>query len=171
MRRNSASDDCFRLASRLRPRVHGRRPPRAEKAGRSALRGALFVAVLWASACDSKPPHAGYAGTSLTPPGPGVIFSYPRDGQYDVPVGTRLVLTFSDALPELTFIECAKSGDQVTGTFCVEGIGGLDLTAAMKDIWVRLPGLPLYEAVRVGDNAVQISVNPVVAQIGLGLDL
>jgi hypothetical protein len=124
MRRNFASDDCFRLASRLRPRVLGRRSPRAEKVGGSALSGALFVAVLWASACDSKPPFGGYTGNSLTPPGPGVIFSYPRDGQYDVPVGTRLVLTFSDALPELTLTECAKSGEQVTGAFCVEGPDG-----------------------------------------------
>jgi outer membrane protein len=50
-------------------------------------------------------------------------------------------------------------------------IGGLDLTATIKDIWVRLPALPMYGAVRVGDNAVQMSVNPVIAQIGLGLDL
>lgn len=57
----------------------------------------------------------------------------------------------------------------LTGDF--KYIGGLDLTARLSDIYVRLPGLPLYGATRVGDNVVRVSVNPVVVQLGVGMNI
>lgn len=56
-------------------------------------------------------------------------------------------------------------------TFDFKYIAGLDLDTRVKDIWVRLPSLPLYEAARVGDNAVRVTVNPLVFQVGVGMDL
>lgn len=50
-------------------------------------------------------------------------------------------------------------------------IGGLDITSTVKDIWVRLPELPIYDKVRVGDNVARMSVNPVIAHIGIGMSL
>jgi outer membrane protein W len=50
-------------------------------------------------------------------------------------------------------------------------IGGLDLTARVKDVYVRLPNLPLYGAVKVGDTVSHVSVNPVVLQLGVGMNL
>ena len=49
-------------------------------------------------------------------------------------------------------------------------IAGLDLTAKLKDIWVRIPDLPLYQSVRVGDSLVHVSVNPLVFQVGVGMN-
>jgi outer membrane protein len=49
-------------------------------------------------------------------------------------------------------------------------IGGLDVTATTRNIYVRLPSLPLYGAVKVGDNVAQVSVNPLVAQAGVGMN-
>ncbi len=48
-------------------------------------------------------------------------------------------------------------------------IAGLDLTTRVTGVWVRLPKLPLYEAVQVGDNVVHVSVNPLVFQAGIGM--
>jgi outer membrane protein len=53
----------------------------------------------------------------------------------------------------------------------VKYIGGLDLTATVRDIYVRLPSLPLYDAVRVGDNVAHLSVDPLVFQLGVGMNL
>ncbi len=49
-------------------------------------------------------------------------------------------------------------------------IAGLDLTARVTGLYVRLPSLPLYEAVRVGDNVVHVSVNPLVFTLGVGMN-
>lgn len=56
-------------------------------------------------------------------------------------------------------------------TLDMKYIAGLDLTTRVKNIWVRLPKLPLYEAVHVGDNEVRVTVNPLVFQLGIGMDL
>jgi outer membrane protein len=52
--------------------------------------------------------------------------------------------------------------------FDVKYIAGLDLTAHVKNVWVKLPGLPLYESARVGDNEVHMSVNPFAFTLGVG---
>lgn len=53
----------------------------------------LFL--VWLAACESPP--ATNPNPPPAAPGPGVIFSYPRDGQYDVPLGARVLITFSGA--------------------------------------------------------------------------
>jgi outer membrane protein W len=53
-------------------------------------------------------------------------------------------------------------------TFDLKYIAGLDLTAHVKDVWVRLPKLPLYDTARVGDNEVHLTVNPFVFTLGIG---
>jgi hypothetical protein len=115
------------------PFVGSRRLRRARRLGRSARR-AFALTLLWAAACSS-PSSPGEKTVPLPqPPGPGVIFSYPRDGQYDVPTGARILLTFSEALPASASGDaCSKDGDQVVGSFCVEGPEGL------------IPGVPTVE--------------------------
>jgi outer membrane protein W len=53
-------------------------------------------------------------------------------------------------------------------TFDVKYIAGLDLTARVKNVWVRLPNLPLYGSAPVGDNVVHLSVNPFAFTLGVG---
>jgi hypothetical protein len=84
---------------------------------------ACAVAALAAAGCvssASSPP----LDPKYQPPGPGIVFSYPRDGQYDVPVGARILLTFSDPVPTPVDTACGRSGGQVTGSLCVEGPDG-----------------------------------------------
>ena len=77
--------------------------------------------------------------------------------------------------PKLGWVVQAGAEVRVFGPVFITGdfkyIGGFDLTAKVKDIWVRLPSLPLYGAVRVGDNVVKVSVNPIVVQLGIGMNL
>ena len=63
---------------------------------------------------------------------PGVVFTYPVDGEVDVPLGTRIVVTFSDPVTESALGSCSGQGDAVSGAFCVVGpAGALDVTAAV----------------------------------------
>ena len=77
--------------------------------------------------------------------------------------------------PKLGWVVQAGAEVRLFGSFFLTGdfkfIGGLDLTAKVTNIWVRLPNLPLYGAVRVGDNVVKVSVNPIVIQLGVGMNL
>jgi hypothetical protein len=82
-----------------------------------ALSIAFSIAVLPA-ACSSDP----------TPPlataPPGVVFTFPADRQLDVPVGTRIVVTFSEPIDATALGPCSGQGDAVTGAFCVVGPDG-----------------------------------------------
>ena len=63
---------------------------------------------------------------------PGVVFAYPSDGQLDVPLGTRVDVTFSEAVDASAIGACAGSGAAVTGGFCLVGPGGaVDATATV----------------------------------------
>lgn len=53
----------------------------------------------------------------------------------------------------------------------VKYVGGLDTTTTVKDIWVELPGLPLYGAAKVGDNVARLTIDPLVTFVGVGMDL
>lgn len=55
---------------------------------------------------------------------PGVVFTYPANGQIDVPLGARVVVTFSDAVVPQAIAPCTQSGAEVTGAFCVVGPAG-----------------------------------------------
>lgn len=52
----------------------------------------------------------------------------------------------------------------------VKFIGGLEAAAKVKDIWVEVPDLPLYDVARVGDASVDVTVDPWVFHIGIGFD-
>lgn len=54
-------------------------------------------------------------------PGKGVVFSYPFPDQFDVPVGTRVTVGFTDPVDE-----AALSGDctETSGAFCIVGPDG-----------------------------------------------
>jgi hypothetical protein len=51
---------------------------------------------------------------------PGVIFTYPGDGQLDIPTGARIVVTFSDPVEAGAIGPCTAT----TGAFCVVGPAG-----------------------------------------------
>jgi hypothetical protein len=52
------------------------------------------------------------------------VFGWPIDGQWDVPVGARVILSFSRALPAPVDTACARTAGGVAGAFCVEGPSG-----------------------------------------------
>ena len=51
------------------------------------------------------------------------MFTYPLDGQLDVPTGARLVVTFSDPVNAGALGAC-RQGDAVSGAFCLVGPAG-----------------------------------------------
>lgn len=51
---------------------------------------------------------------------PGVVFTYPLDGQLDVPTGARIVVTFSDPVVAEALGPCTAT----TGAFCLVGPDG-----------------------------------------------
>ena len=61
---------------------------------------------------------------------PGVVYTYPVDAQLDVPLGARIVVTFSDPVEPGAIGACTGTGVDVTGAFCLVGPGGpVDATA------------------------------------------
>ena len=60
----------------------------------------------------------------LSTAAPGVIFTFPVDQQLDVPVGSRIVLTFSDPIAATALGPCTGSGAQITGALCLVGPEG-----------------------------------------------
>jgi len=55
---------------------------------------------------------------------PGVIFTFPIEGQLDVPLGARIVVTFSDPVEASALGACSGTAESVTGGFCLVGPGG-----------------------------------------------
>jgi outer membrane protein len=53
----------------------------------------------------------------------------------------------------------------------VKFIGGLALQANVDEIFVRLPNLPLYDIVKVGSATASVVANPLVFQLGVGMNL
>jgi hypothetical protein len=54
---------------------------------------------------------------------PGVVFTYPVDGQVDVPTGANVLVTLSDPV-DPTALMCKSSGSTATGGFCLIGPNG-----------------------------------------------
>lgn len=63
----------------------------------------------------------GDHGKPLETAPPGVVFTFPIDGQLDVPTGARLVVTFSDPVSESALGACDASG---AGGLCILGPDG-----------------------------------------------
>ncbi|MCE9580505.1 MAG: Ig-like domain-containing protein [Deltaproteobacteria bacterium] len=99
----------------------------------------LAVATLALAACE-----LGDQGPPPLSADPGVIFSYPHDGQLDVPLGARVVVSFTDPIdPAALAVGCSlDSAGHVTGGFCVVGPDGPVVDAAIvigpKDNVVQL---------------------------------
>ncbi len=70
------------------------------------MRGPYLTCVLVLAGCYTAPP--------IEEPTPGVVFTYPVDDQRDVPLGTRLLVSFSAAM-----------ADQVAASVSVAGPGGV----------------------------------------------
>jgi hypothetical protein len=78
------------------------------------VRVVLHAALVAVAAC----------GSDATPPletaQPGVVFAYPVDGQLDVPLGARVIVTFSDPIVQGA-LACS---DPASGGFCIVGPAG-----------------------------------------------
>src|SRR5215468_9838598 len=57
-------------------------------------------------------------------PVPGVIYTFPADGQVDVPLGARIVVTFSDPVNAGAIAACAGTAAQPVGALCLVGPDG-----------------------------------------------
>ena len=83
----------------------------------SRIAGCAVVTAVLLSACDSSVPPLATAQ-------PGVMFTFPGDGQRDVPLGSRIVVTFTDNVATSALGPCSGSGASVTGAFCLVGPDG-----------------------------------------------
>jgi hypothetical protein len=77
----------------------------------------LSVAVGAVAACSNP-------AAPLKTAEPGVVYTYPANGQLDVPLGARVVVTFSDPVKAGAVTPCSGSGADVTGAFCLVGPDG-----------------------------------------------
>ncbi len=79
----------------------------------------MVVVAALTGACDSAIPPLATAE-------PGVVFTFPIDGQRDVPLGSRIVVTFSDPVAKSALGTCTSD----SGAFCLVGPNGpVDATA------------------------------------------
>lgn len=64
-------------------------------------------------------------GTSTRPLAPGgVVFTFPRDRQLDVPLGAPVIVTFSDPVDANAVAACSGTRDAVVGAICLVGPDG-----------------------------------------------
>src|SRR5687767_13783211 len=104
---------------------------------------AVLAALAAVAACGLDPIPA--LATAL----PGVVFTFPADRQLDVPLGTRIVVTFSEPIDAAALGPCSGQCDAVTGAFCVVGPDGpLAAAAAPTDdgLGVAITGATLAPA-------------------------
>ena len=73
----------------------------------------FWISSVVLAACSSTVPQLATAES-------GVIFTYPIDSQLDVPLGTRVVVTFSDPVVASALGDCTAT----SGAFCVVGPNG-----------------------------------------------
>ncbi len=57
-------------------------------------------------------------------PAPGVVYTFPADGQLDVPLGARIVVTFSDPVNASAIAACSGTAAQPVGALCLVGPDG-----------------------------------------------
>jgi len=77
------------------------------------VRALQVMVLVGAAACGDDGPRETAA--------PGVVFTFPVDGQLDVPTGVRIVVTFSDKVTESAIGACGTDG---SGGFCLVGPDG-----------------------------------------------
>jgi hypothetical protein len=81
----------------------------------SGLRIAATAVVIAACSTEGGPPPR---------PEPGVIYTFPRDGQLDVPLSARVVVSFSDAVVASAIAPCSGSAADPVGALCLVGPDG-----------------------------------------------
>ena len=91
--------------------------------GQRAVGVAALVIVASVTACGGSTPPLQTAE-------PGVVFTFPINEQLDVPLGSRIVVTFSDPVEPGALGPCSGQGTAVTGAFCLVGPDGPLDTAA-----------------------------------------
>jgi hypothetical protein len=64
------------------------------------------------------------SAAGLPAPAPGVVYTFPADGQLDVPLGARIVVTFSDPVIASAIAACSGTGAQPVGALCLVGPDG-----------------------------------------------
>ncbi|MBK7540103.1 MAG: Ig-like domain-containing protein [Myxococcales bacterium] len=85
-------------------------------------RPAACALALWAALAACGPDAKTPAPTAQPP---GVTFTYPRDGQLDVPTASRLIFQLTGEVNEAALREgCTATGSTVQGSFCVVGPSG-----------------------------------------------
>src|ERR1044071_1214710 len=57
-------------------------------------------------------------------PAPGVVYTFPADGQVDVPLGARIVVTFSDPVNASAIAAFSGTAAQPVGALCLVGPDG-----------------------------------------------
>lgn len=64
--------------------------------------------------------------SAVGPPAPpsGVLYTFPADGQLDVPLGTRIVVTFSEPVIASAIAACSGTAAQPIGALCLVGPDG-----------------------------------------------
>ena len=77
----------------------------------------LALALVALAGCSDAVP-------ALATAAPGVVFTYPSDGQLDVPLGARVLVTFSDPVEPGALGPCSGTAASVTGAFCLVGPDG-----------------------------------------------
>jgi hypothetical protein len=91
---------------------------------RRKLGSGLVVGVIAACSSAAGPPA----------PPPGVIYAFPADGQLDVPLGTQIVVTFSEPVIASAIAPCSGTAAQPIGALCLVGPDGpVTANAAVVD--------------------------------------
>src|SRR6187402_1184745 len=77
----------------------------------------VLIAIAAATAAAACSDDASRPETAV----PGVVFTFPADGQLDVPTGTRVVVTFSEPVAQGALGGCSADG---AGGLCLVGPSG-----------------------------------------------
>lgn len=102
------------------------------------------------NACEEDP-------DVFVPPEPGaaLIYTYPTDGMVDIPLGTRMILTFSTAIDEAALQQpCEADGDDFVGPICLaDSSGNLVPVGDIAEVSNRRKTLSLsMESLREGEQ-------------------
>jgi outer membrane protein W len=112
--------------------------------------------------------------------GAGACLMMVLDAKITNPVLTRVRQPKVEIPPALGWVvqagtELRLGVDGLRGRFYLaldaKYVGGLEVTARVKDIWVETPELPIYKEAKVGDTTSRTRIDPFIAFIGVGVDL
>jgi outer membrane protein W len=106
--------------------------------------------------------------------GLGLSYVFAYDTKVTNAVLTEVSQPTIDIAPDLAWVLQAgvdiQLWRQMYFTLDAKFVGGLELVAEMNDLKLRVPNLPIYGAVDVGTGTAEVTVNPLVIQVGVGWD-